>query len=403
MVHKLSQGSVICDSEIYNFDYLSWKYDLHASNDPELFSKLISLKGAKALDEVDGVYSLAYFGDGFVLLARDILGLKPIFYSCDKGFAFSFIRNDLERLGHKDVQELDPIKILRYDQDRCKFSFINKSFFSLSPETRDLEGVIVKNLSGLFKEAVKKRVKKKKFGILFSGGVDSTLIALVCKKLGCSFTCYTSYFSYQGVQESEDLVWAKKVAKSLNLKLKTLKVDLRKTELIVKKLVPFIGADAVKIGVALPEFAACEAAKKDGCDFVFSGLGSEELYAGYQRHKLSSNVNKECLAGLRMIYERDTYRDYIVADQNHVKIETPFLDNNLVSYSLRIPSRFKLKDGVEKFIIRQVAMKIGVPKGFALRKKKAAQYGSNSDKALSKLARLNGFKYKKDYLNSLLS
>ena len=403
MVRKLSQGSVICDSEIYNFDYLNRKHHLDASNDSELFSKLISLKGAKALDEVDGVYSLAYFGGGFVLLARDILGLKPIFYSWDKGFAFSFIRNDLKRLGHKDVQELDPAKILRYNQDKCKFFFMNRSFFSLRPETRDPEDVVVKNLSGLFTEAVKKRVKKKKFGVLFSGGVDSTLIALVCKKLGCNFTCYTSYFSYPGIQESEDLVWAKRVAKSLNFRLKAVKVDLRKTELIIKKLVPFLGADAVKIGVALPEFAACEAAKKDGCDFVFSGLGSEELYAGYQRHRLSSDVNKECLAGLRMMYERDTYRDCIVADQNHVKFETPFLDNNLVAYSLRIPSKFKLKGGVEKFIMRQAAMKLGVPKGFALRKKRAAQYGSNSDKALSKLARLNGFKYKKDYLSSLLS
>ena len=63
------------------------------SDDPELFSGLIRLKGLGALDEVDGVYSLAYFSKDSVVLARDIIGVKPLFYSTDRGLAFSFVRN----------------------------------------------------------------------------------------------------------------------------------------------------------------------------------------------------------------------------------------------------------------------------------------------------------------------
>src|SRR3989338_4683910 len=60
-------------------------------------------------------------------------------------------------------------------------------------------------------EAVKKRVSPK-FGILFSGGVDSTLIAFICKQLKCNFTCYTV-----GIESSDDIEWAGKIAKEYNL------------------------------------------------------------------------------------------------------------------------------------------------------------------------------------------
>jgi len=310
-------------------------------------------------------------------------------------------KNDLEKISC-DVNELDPRKILKYNVKDKKFTFVERPFFP-KQEVNGPENVIVRKLSDLFIKAVKKRVPENRFGILFSGGIDSSLIALICKKLGCDFTCYVSHFSYPGVKESEDLVYAKRVAEALGFGLKIVKVNLSRTELILKKLIPFLGPDAVKLGVALPLFAACEQARKDSYDVVFSGLGSEELFAGYLRHKVSKNINQECLSGLLMMHERDTYRDYVIAYLNKLVIKIPFLDDSLINYSLNIPSKFKLSDGVEKFILRQLGVSLGIPEEFAFRKKKAAQYGSNSDKALAKLARLNGFKYKKDYLNSLMS
>lgn len=393
--------NVFCDCEIYNLDELKKRYNINSSTPSGFLSKLIELKGMSALEEIDGIYSLAYSAKKSVFLARDIIGIKPLWYSA-KNFAFASLRNDLEKMGCKEITELDPRKILRYSIKDKKISFLRRPFFSIK-ETNGSEAVVVKNLSKLFVAAVKKRIPKKRFGILFSGGIDSTLIALVCKKQGYDFTCYVSHFSYPGIKESDDLVYARKVAKALKFNLKTISVDLNKTKLILKKLIPFLGPDVVKLGVALPLFAACGQAKKDGCDVVFSGLGSEELFAGYLRHKLSKDINKECLSGLLNMHDRDTYRDYAVAYLNKLSMEAPFLDTPLISYSLNIPSRFKLKDGVEKFILRQVGISLGIPDKFAFRKKKAAQYGSNADKALGKLAKKNGFKYKKDYLNSLMS
>src|SRR3989338_4176608 len=62
--------------------------------------------------------------------------------------------------------------------------------------------------------AVKSRATEK-FGIMFSGGIDSTLISLIAKQLNCNFTCYSI-----GLENSQDIEWAQKVADSLKLKLK---------------------------------------------------------------------------------------------------------------------------------------------------------------------------------------
>ena len=63
---------------------------------------------------------------------------------------------------------------------------------------------------------------------------------------------------------------------------------------------------------------------------------------------------------------------------------------------------FKLDNNNKKIILREAAEFLGLNKEFAWRKKQAAQYGSNFVNGIDKLARKNGFKLKKDYLQSLL-
>lgn len=382
--------------EIYNSSVLKSKFKVSAPNDLELLVKVAKLKGFQALGYVNGSYSLVFSDRDYVYLVRDILGLSPLWYSLTDSLQFSSVRDDLKG----SVYELNPRQILRYNIKSKSIDFLERKFFSITPLVGSQEHLVVKKLSVLFKEAVKVRIPNHKFGVCFSGGVDSTLIAFVCKSLGHDVSCYTSYFSAPGMKVSEDLVSAEKVSRVLGFDLKVSTLSFEGIEEVLKKIVPLIGPDPVKVGVALPVFASCQFARKDGCLSMFSGLGSEELFAGYLRHKSSSDLNAECLSGLKNMYERDAYRDYLVSDLSNLSIKTPFLDSSLVGYSLRLPPSFKLSDGIEKFIIRKVALKLGIPYDIAFRKKRAAQYGSNSDKVLAKLAKKNGFKFKKDYLKS---
>jgi len=334
-----------------------------------------------------------------IILERDLIGLKPLFYCTKPEFAFASEKKELERKGFIDIIELDPRKILIYDDG--KIDFKEKKFFGIKPEIKDNEGKIKEKVKELLIKAVKKRISDEKLGILFSGGVDSTTLLQICKDLGKEVVLYTAAVVDKERKMPEDLVYAEKAAEKYGVKLRVNKIGIGEVEKYLKKIVPIIeDNDPVKIGVGLTLYLACELAKEDGCKAVFSGLGSEEIFAGYERHRLSKDANKECVNGLLKMYERDLYRDNMVTKYNNLELGVPFLDEELIEYCLRIPAGYKLDKEYSKVILRKVAEELGVPKEFAWRKKRAAQYGSHSHKALQKLVKRNGFERISDYLRT---
>lgn len=243
--------------------------------------------------------------------------------------------------------------------------------------------------------------RKEKVGIAFSGGVDSSTIALICKQLKQNFCCYSV-----GLENAEDIIWAKKVAKRLGFKLKIRILTIKDVEKQLKKLSKILPElDVVKAGVGLVTLTAAEMAKKDKIKMMFTGLGSEEIFAGYQRHLEASenkkDVNEECWNGLSAMYQRDIMRDLPILQSLKMKAATPLLDVDVIKTAMRIPTEYKINKVQNKIIFREVAQSMGLPKEFAQRKKRAAQYGSRFDKAIEKLAKIKGFGLKKEYLRSL--
>ena len=249
-------------------------------------------------------------------------------------------------------------------------------------------------------KAVKQRIPQEKFGLFFSGGVDSSFIAAICKLMNKEFVCYTVGFQ-EDTKEPEDVTEAKKVAQKLGLKLQAKIYDLQEAEEIIKKTVKILNPkiDVVSIGVGAVIVAAAEMGLTQGINIFLGGLGSEEIFAGYERHDQAKEINDECWQGLKYMWDRDLVRDYTIAKELNININTPFLDKELIEYAMMLPGTWKILKDKKKVILREVAEEF--LEKFAWRKKKAAQYGSCFDKAISKLARKNGFKFKKDYLESL--
>lgn len=343
--------------------------------------------------------------DNEITLQRDIIGLQPLFFHKAKdGLYVADEKKKLIKKGIKeqDIQELDPRKTLTYNKETHEIKEINRKFFDILPEHEDNIEQIKQQTKTLIENAIKKIIPQDQFGILFSGGIDSTAIAFIAKKLGFNPVCYTAVIEDENITTAEDLIYAEKVAKALDLKLKIKKIKLSEVESYIKKIIPIIeSTNVVKVGVALPLFIACEIAKQDNIKTIFSGLGSEEIFAGYERHEQNPNINEECKAGLLNMYERDLYRDYTLTKFNNLKLEAPFLDEELVAYALKIPAKYKLKNEMKKWILRAIMKDMGLQEEFAMRKKRAAQYGSKFDKAITKLAKQKNHPTKSDYLNSL--
>ena len=395
-------GTLVANCEIYNWKKLNLKYKFNAKNDAEVLLLFLDRFGVERLEELDGVYSFAYWKEDTIYLARDILGEKPLWYThTTDSFAFASEKKALEKLGFIDICELNPRQIIKYTISQNKVEFITREFFAYLPEHKESFETLKSKTTQLLDKAIEKRIPEKRFGLLFSGGIDSTYLAKYFKDHGHNFTCYTAVLDSDSGTIPSDLEAAQKVAKDLGLKLKVKKIKMEEIPNYLQKIVPLIeDSNVVKVGVALTFYVACEMAKEDGCKVIFSGLGSEEIFAGYERHKNSANINQECVSGLRKMYERDLYRDDTITMDNSMELRLPFLDTNLVDYALKISGKYKIKGEITKYILREIALEKGIPREFAFRKKTAAQYGSKFDYALGKLAKQQKFPSKSAYLKT---
>ncbi|MBI2670485.1 asparagine synthase [Candidatus Woesearchaeota archaeon] len=241
------------------------------------------------------------------------------------------------------------------------------------------------------------------FGILFSGGLDSSLIALICKKhLNKEFNCYAI-----GLEDSSDIEYAKEVASSLKLNLKTKILSLNDVESYLKKCIDLLNTkDVIRLEIAIVIYAGLEFAIQDNCLNIFTGAGSEEIFAGYDRHiefykQGLEKLHTESWNGLKSCYSRDLTRDYLLAKKFNVGLLLPFLDETLIKNVMNIHPKLKTDGKEKKIILRELAIDLGLPKDIAYRKRTAAQYGSRISNAILKLTKQNGFKLKQDYINSL--
>jgi asparagine synthetase B (glutamine-hydrolysing) len=99
------------------------------------------------------------------------------------------------------------------------------------------------------------------------------------------------------------------------------------------------------------------------------------------------------------MYQRDLLRDTAIPRALKFSFTTPFLDDNLIRYSMKIPVKYKINSAGSKMILRAAAEPyLGK---YSERPKRAAQYGSSVDKAIEKLARVHKFSRKDEYLESL--
>ncbi|MBN1275670.1 diphthine--ammonia ligase [Candidatus Woesearchaeota archaeon] len=403
------EGVLVANCEIYNWRALAEKHHVKAENDAALLCalldkiELVKESVHALLEELDGVYAFAYRREGRSVIARDLLGVKPLWYTHQDGFSYASERKALLALGHHDVNELDPRTILHYDEEKNRLRRWRRPFYDVTV-TEDDEASLATRTKALLVEAIRKRVPDRNIqaGILFSGGIDSTIIAKTCKDLGVKATCYTAVAENPRGKEPHDLVTAKEVAAKHRFKHEVVRVDESNIPQLAEETANLIEeAHAVKVAVGMPFLAAAKQARKDGCKVLFSGLGAEELYAGYQRHKHAQDVNDECYAGLLWLYERDLYRDDVITMRNGLELRLPFLDKELTKQALTIPGSLKLKDGKEKYLLRKAALLLGIDEQDAFRPKKAAQYGSGFDRALERVARSKG-ESRSQYLRAAL-
>ena len=378
------------------------------------------------INELDADYSFAVYDKKHYNLAisRDPIGVKPLFYGIDEEQdlkVFVSEKKALWKAGITDenINDLTPGCIL-YNwrtvdlEDNLINKLINADFKQIKRdyneykdylETKDSYEVYKELLRDDLYSAVEKRVNNiSNIGLIFSGGVDSTILAVLLKQIAekrnnedNSIPLNIKLYSV-GVENSQDIKFSKEIAKELDLPIKTVIIDENTVKESIKPVLTAIEDDNVmKLGVGMTIYLAAKAMKEDNIKVALSGQGADELFGGYNRYLKHFEENslfdayfaldEEIYHDIANMYHVNLERDDAVSMANGVELRVPFLDNDIVNLALDIPGKYKIKnneDILRKHILRDVAKSIGVPDYIADRPKKAAQYGSGINKILKK-------------------
>ncbi|MFH1447544.1 MAG: asparagine synthase C-terminal domain-containing protein [Candidatus Micrarchaeota archaeon] len=233
-------------------------------------------------------------------------------------------------------------------------------------------------------ESVKACVSGKEIGVMFSGGLDSALVAFLSKQ-------YAETNGYTvGVDGSQDLKWARVVAKEMGIEL--VESVLGEEEILdayeeVRKL---LGVDdMLSIELGIPVLLCSEMAREGGIGRLLCGHGADELFGGYHKYpemfRDGEDVRSVMERDLKKVLEVDVPRSRRIAGKAGVEMMFPFLEKGVVESSNDVELDEHFSGDERKPVLRKIARKLGVPESACSRPKKALQYGSGIHKVLAKI------------------
>ncbi len=405
--------SVLHNGEIYNFREL-WSSvmgdePLETGSDSEVICRLLEreyngdLASAveRLLPNLDGVYALAATDGRTTVIARDRVGVRQLYYSFSEGVtAFASEKKPLFALhgSEAEINRLLPGRMMIIEPGSRQIRvFWQPEKLKTDKLVTDANEAIEK-YGRVLEDAIRKRVHdRERVGIIYSGGIDSFLIAHVVQKLGVPFTCYVA-----GRNEgSSDIDWAVRTAQDSDFPLEIKRLSAEDIDAMIPEVIETIEDHSLnQVEVAIPVFAAIRMAQEAGERVVLTGQGADELFGGYpwyptivDREGYDSFVDRSWEDAF-LLYKECLEREDKIAMAHSIELRVPYLDPEVIRCAFAIAPQHKIKKGEDvlgKRIHRAVSVVLGVPKDVALRSKEAAQHGANVHDAFEELADRHGF------------
>jgi asparagine synthase (glutamine-hydrolysing) len=232
----------------------------------------------------------------------------------------------------------------------------------------------------------------KEVAVAFSGGLDSSIIALLAKK------CRTGdvFLVHVALKNQPETEHAVRAAEELKLPLYSQTYAEKDVQQAVPSVLEAIEEpDPVKLSIAIPVFWAAEKTAEINCQVMLAGQGADELFGGYKRYVDEymnfgrDRTQQAMFKDAAGMYASNLERDWKACNAHNVELRLPFAARKIAEFAVSLPLEVKLepkKDTLRKLVLRQVAKNIGLPLFIADKPKKAVQYTTGVNKALQKLA-----------------
>ena len=376
-----SQSTIlICNGEIYNYKYLIEKYNLPVKSDSDcevILHMYIKYGIRKTVENLDGDFAFVIYDKNRkeLIAARDSFGVRPLFISVDDSVDSIVLSSELKGLyGLKNVKAFpigsywtchigsginpSPFQVYNYI-DNKSICLTNGSSF-ISPTHTYLScslDTIKEKIKNKLELSVKKRLQSdRKIGCLLSGGLDSSLITALVKKLSKSNVVTYSV----GLEGSVDLEAARKVASYLGTEhheiIFTESIGINAISDVIYAIESW---DTTTVRASVPMWLMCKYISENTPDVkvILSGEGADEVCQGYLYFHNQPNPLEGHKESVRLIQDL-LYFDVLRSDRSisshGLEARVPFLDKDFVHFYMSIPPEYRCpnKKG-EKWLLRE--------------------------------------------------
>ncbi|MFN0203018.1 MAG: asparagine synthase B [Bacteroidia bacterium] len=364
---------LIVNGEIYNHQSLRANYqDTYAfstQSDCEVILPLYQEYGVDFLDKLNGIFAFALYDkeQNTWLVARDHEGIIPLYHGWDE-FGQYYVASELKALEGvcKKIETFLPGHYLHSSDMQLK-KWYERSWMdyeNVKNNTSDTE-----KLRKALEDAVHRQLMcDVPYGVLLSGGLDSSIISAIAKKYAAkrvesgdsAEAWYPRLHSFAvGLQGSPDLAAARLVATHINSVhheiIFTIQEGLDAIRDVIYHLETY---DITTIRASTPMYLMARVIKSMGIKMVLSGEGSDEIFGGYLYFHKAPNakaLHEETVRKLDKLYLYDCLRANKSLAAWGVEGRVPFLDKEFMDVAMNLNPEDKLvRNGrIEKWILRK--------------------------------------------------
>ena len=361
---------IICNGEIYNFmkirERLVGNYHFKTWSDTEVILHLYQEMGPECVKELDGMFALAIFdGDDF-MLARDPVGIKPLYYGyVDSKLYFASELGAMSLAGVEEVHEFPAGYYFTPQEGFVQYYQVPEIQDHLLSDVEEA----CQQIRETFIAAVKKRLladKEIHVGSFCSGGLDSSLAAAIAAdEIPHLHTFVVGMKDEKGV-ESDDLqasrIAAQHIGSTHHELIFTEDDYYEALPMVINKLETY---DPSLVRCAVPCYFTCKLAA-DYVTVVLTGEGADEVFNGYHYMKnFPLNMqNEEARRCIKNLHNINLQRADRMGMYFNLELRVPFLDVAMIDLAMKIPPQLKIlskEDGtkIEKWILRKAFQDTG--------------------------------------------
>jgi asparagine synthase (glutamine-hydrolysing) len=371
------------NGEIYNHQEIrrrfAGQYEFQTGSDCEVILALYKEKGIDFLEDLSGIFAFVLYDEerNEFLIARDPIGVIPLYIGYDSDGTV-YVASELKALEgqcecyepflpghyvHGKIEDSNSSTLKPYDLKR----YYQRDWFDYAAVKDNPASV------GAIHDALEDAVKRQlmsdvPYGVLLSGGLDSSVISALAEKFsehriedGSKTRAYwPRLHSFAvGLKGAPDLAKAKLVADHIGTVHHEINYTIQEGLDAIRDVIYFIETyDVTTVRASTPMYLLARVIKSMGIKMVLSGEGADEIFGGYLYFHKAPNAqafHEETVRKLSKLYLYDCLRANKSLSAWGVEGRVPFLDKEFLDVAMRTNPEAKMCPGstIEKKIVRE--------------------------------------------------